>query len=401
MEVRHRTIYNKEKHDSDTFVEKIRKIDTFEKLPQECINYTSSGGGASIITFLIIFMLIIAELNRFTNPEVNFHYLVDDSIEGELPINIDMTVAMKCSEVSIDVVDLNGNGLGSTSHLKVINSKFELAPERKKRFNARREQMNFLREQHHTLYQYFWSSQIDNEEFDLQPIHHYREDEVSESKADACRFVGTFMARKSPGNLHITTGKPLKLNSNVHIHIAPLSSNGVRNFSHRIHHLSFGSPLPNFIHPLDAEEIIYNDPSAVVLLATLMYQYFIEVIPTTFRTSLTETKTYQYAVTEQARSISQNNQGQGVPGIFFRYDTFPVRVEVEALAGGGGSGSIVRLLLRLSAIVGGVFATGNLICLLLRAVIAFCWSLRDGFSPRSATPGLEASAPLIPEFEGF
>nr|CDS26895.1 endoplasmic reticulum Golgi intermediate [Hymenolepis microstoma] len=394
MEVRRRTTYNDEKHDSDTFVEKIRKADTFEKLPQECVNYTSSGGGASIITFLVIFMLIIAELNQFANPEVNFQYSVDDLIEGELPINIDMTVAMKCSEVSIDVVDLNGNALGSTSQLRVINSKFELAPERKKRFNARRMQMNFLREQHHSLYQYFWISQTDNEEFDLQPIHHYREDEVAESKADACRFVGTFMARKSPGNLHVTTGKPLELNSNMHIHIAPLSSNGVRNFSHRIHHLSFGSPLPNFIHPLDAEEIISDDPA-------LMYQYFIEVIPTTFRTSLTETKTYQYAVTEQARSISKNNQGQGVPGVFFRYDTFPVRVEVEALAGGGGSGSIVRLLLRLSAIVGGVFATGNLICLLLRATIAFGWSLRDGLGPRSATPGLEASAPLIPEFEGL
>ncbi|KAM3186016.1 hypothetical protein ACTXT7_005228 [Hymenolepis weldensis] len=342
MEVRRRTTYKEERHGTETFVEKIKKVDTFEKLPQECVNYTSGGGG----------------------------------------------------EVSMDVVDLNGNVLGSGSQLKVINSKFELSPERKQRFDAKREQMNLLREHHHSLYQYFWLSQTDNEEFNLRTIHHYREAEVSESRADACRFVGTFMARKSPGNLHVTTGKSLGMNSNMHIHIAPLNSNGIRNFSHRIHHLSFGAPLPNFIHPLDAEEVISDDPA-------LMYQYFIEVVPTTFRTSLTETRTYQYAVTEQARSINHKNQSHGVPGVFFRYDTFPVRVEVEALAGGGGSGSIIRLLVRLSAIAGGVFATGSLVCLLLRAAITFCWSLRDRLSPRPVTPGLEASAPLIPESEGF
>lgn len=45
MEVRHRTTYKEERHATETFVEKIKKVDTFEKLPQECVNYTSSGGG--------------------------------------------------------------------------------------------------------------------------------------------------------------------------------------------------------------------------------------------------------------------------------------------------------------------------------------------------------------------
>ncbi|KAM7541542.1 hypothetical protein Aperf_G00000046930 [Anoplocephala perfoliata] len=394
MEVRRRTVYTEEKHVKETLAERIKKIDTFEKLPQECVNYTSSGGGASVITFVVIFILVVAEINQFVNPEVSFHYSVDDLIEGELPINIDMTIAMKCSEVSMDVVDLTGNLLGSSSQVSVINSKFKLSPDRKHRFDVKREQLNFFREQHHSLHQYFWLSQTDSEEFNLQPINHFREDEVPEDKADACRFVGTFIARKSPGNLHITTGKALGLNSNVHIHLAPLNSNGIKNFSHRIHHLSFGTPLPNYIHPLDAEEVISDD-------AALMYQYFIEVVPTIFRTSMKEIKTYQYAVTEQARSINHRNQSHGVPGVFFRYDVFPVRVEVDALVGGGGSGSIVRLLVRLSAIVGGVFATGGLTCLLLRAAIAFCLSIREGLAHRPATPGLEASAPLIPESDDF
>lgn len=67
--------------------------------------------------------------------------------------------------------------------------------------------MNHLRQQYHSLHQYFWLSHTDSEEFNLSPMHYPRETEVSEVEADACRFVGTFKARKSPGNLHITTGK--------------------------------------------------------------------------------------------------------------------------------------------------------------------------------------------------
>ncbi|VDM26396.1 unnamed protein product [Hydatigera taeniaeformis] len=200
----------------------------------------------------------------------------------------------------MDVLDLNGNLISSSSQIKATNCKFELPPKWDKRFKLKREQMKNLREQYHSLHQYFWLSHMDSEKFDLGPLHYFREVEALEAKADACRFIGTFKARKSPGNLHITTGRALGLNSNVHIHIAPLDPNGRRNFSHRIHHLSFGTPLENYIHPLDAEEVISDDPA-------LMYQYFIEVVPTTFRTRLEEIDTYQYAVTEQVCTLLQRS----------------------------------------------------------------------------------------------
>ncbi|KAL5969393.1 Endoplasmic reticulum-Golgi intermediate compartment protein 2 [Taenia solium] len=388
MEVRRRAPYTYDHIDEGTFVDRIKKVDTFEKLPRECVNCTSSGGGASILTFGVIIILVFAELLQFKNPDVAFNYSVDSSTEGDLPINIDMTIAMKCSDVSMDVLDLNGNLISSSSHVKAINCKFELPSQWSKRFKLKQKSMNHLRQQYHSLHQYFWLSHMDSKEFNRGPMHYFRETEVSEAKADACRFVGTFKARKSPGNLHITTGKALGLNSNVHIHIAPLDPSSRRNFSHRIHHLSFGTPLESYIHPLDAEEVISDDPA-------LMYQYFIEVVPTTFRTRIEELDTYQYAVTEQARSINHNNQSHGVPGVFFRYDVFPVRVEVDV--SGGNSASVVRLLVRLSAIIGGVFATGSLLCLLLRASVSFCLVVKDRLMPVTVTSGLSASAPLIPD----
>ena len=83
-----------------------------------------------------------------------------------------------------------------------------------------------------------------------------------------------------------------------------------------------------------------------------------------------------------------------MPGIFFRYDVFPLRVEVDAVERGT---SITRLLIRLSAIIGGAFATGSLLCLLIRAVVAYCLARYQGSS--CATPGLSSSAPLIPELD--
>ncbi|KAL5111638.1 Endoplasmic reticulum-Golgi intermediate compartment protein 2 [Taenia crassiceps] len=400
MEVRRRIPHAHDDTDEETLVDRIKKVDTFEKLPRECVNRTSSGGGgtkrqfilslASILTFGVIIVLIFAELSQFRSPDVVFNYSVDSSVEGDLPVNIDMTIAMRY--VSMDVLDLNGNLISSGSRVKAINCKFGLPSRWSKKFKLKRESMNHLRRQYHSLHQYFWLSHMNSEEFALDTMHRFRENEVPEVEADACRFVGTFKVRKSPGNLHVTTGKALGLNSNVHIHIAPLDPSSRRNFSHRIHHLSFGTPLESYIHPLDAEEVISDDPA-------LMYQYFIEVVPTTFRTRMEEIDTYQYAVTEQARSINHKNQSHGVPGVFFRYDVFPVRVEVDV--SGGGSSSVARLLVRLSAIIGGVFATGNLLCLLLRASVCFCLEVRNRLKLATVTPGLSASAPLIPDSDDW
>ena len=55
MEVRRRIPYSYEENNKETFTERLKKVDTFEKLPQECINYTSSGGGG-----------ISKNLNRFS-----------------------------------------------------------------------------------------------------------------------------------------------------------------------------------------------------------------------------------------------------------------------------------------------------------------------------------------------
>lgn len=121
MDVRRRNIEKSEDEfaEDNSLFKKIKKIDSFPKLPHECVNYTAGGGGgkytnmlifiASIIAFLIILTLVGAEIASYLNPKVDFQYSVDKLLErylvlynrvinfSELPINIDMTVATKCS----------------------------------------------------------------------------------------------------------------------------------------------------------------------------------------------------------------------------------------------------------------------------------------------------------------
>uniref|UniRef100_A0A183T2J1 COPIIcoated_ERV domain-containing protein n=1 Tax=Schistocephalus solidus TaxID=70667 RepID=A0A183T2J1_SCHSO len=242
-----------------------------------------------------------------------------------------------------------------------------------------------LRTKYHSIYQTFWISHTSNL-LGVNQFGEVREIAALPKQADACRFVGTFKVEKVQGNLHVAVGKAFNMNENIHVHISHPYANGVRNFSHRIHHLSFGTPIKNHVNPLDSEEVVSDD-------SAMMYQYFIQVVPTTFSTRRGTVETYQYAVTEQGRSISHANGSHGVPGIFFRYDIFPVRVDVVETGD-----TVVRLFIRLSAIAGGVYATVGFLCQLFTQLLPTFLSIYTPLRRRtsSLSTGL-GPEPLMPE----
>ena len=105
------------------------------------------------------------------------------------------------------------------------------------------------------------------------------------------------------------------------------------------------------------------------MIANMMYQYFITVVPTEVATKFTSTTTYQYSVKELHRAISHEKGSHGTPGIYIKYDFSALRVKVSEDAE-----PLWRFLTRLCAITGGVFATsgGSLtICLVLETGFVF------------------------------
>ncbi|XP_014676767.1 PREDICTED: endoplasmic reticulum-Golgi intermediate compartment protein 2-like, partial [Priapulus caudatus] len=88
------------------------------------------------------------------------------------------------------------------------------------------------------------------------------------------------------------------------------------------------------------------------LAANQMYQYFIKVVPTKVNTNAVRTDTHQYSVTERERAVDHAGGSHGVPGIYFKYDVAGLKVSVTEQ-----HKSYWQFLVRLSGIIGGVFAT--------------------------------------------
>lgn len=94
----------------------------------------------------------------------------------------------------------------------------------------------------------------------------------------------------------------------------------------------------------------------IFIPAMILYQYFIEVVPTTVQTFLTTVDTYQYSVKELSRPIDHNKGSHGMPGIFFKYDMSSLKVTVKQERDNLG-----MFLARLCSVIGGIYVcSGNL-----------------------------------------
>lgn len=82
----------------------------------------------------------------------------------------------------------------------------------------------------------------------------------------------------------------------------------------------------------------------------MLYQYFIEVVPTNVKTFLSNQNTYQYSVKELNRPIDHSKGSHGMPGIFFKYDMSALKVTVKQ-----ERDNFLTFLARLCATVGGIY----------------------------------------------
>lgn len=81
-----------------------------------------------------------------------------------------------------------------------------------------------------------------------------------------------------------------------------------------------------------------------------LYNYFIEIVPTSVKTFLTTVDTFQYSVKELSRPIDHEKGSHGMPGLFFKYDVSALKVTVMQERDNFG-----MFLARLCSIIGGVY----------------------------------------------
>ncbi|GFO39627.1 endoplasmic reticulum-Golgi intermediate compartment protein 2-like [Plakobranchus ocellatus] len=323
----------------------VKELDAFPKVPESYVETSAKGGGLSIVTFILIFILILSEVSYYANTELQFDYVVDTNFTGKLKLNIDVTVAMECFNVGADVLDQTGQDVFGFGLLEEEPVFWELSPKQREYQQMIQSTNSFLNEEYHALQTVLWRS--GNPTFNMgMPV---RETPNPPGEKDGCRLHGSLEVNKVAGNFHITAGKSIPVIPKGHAHLAMMMENSDYNFSHRIDHFSFGDPVSGLIYPLDGSEITtsYNQHT---------FQYFMKVVPTEVRTYRANVDTYQFSVTERNRPISHSQGSHGVPGIFVKYDLSSLVIRIKEV-----HKPFWQFLVRLCGIVGGIFSVSGML----------------------------------------
>jgi len=308
-------------------------------------------------------ILLWSELNYFFDPGFKFRFVPDTDFESKLQINVDMTVAMPCESIGADILDITNQNTFTFGRLTEEDTWFELDHIQKQHFTSIQTFNEYLREEYHALQSVLWKSGHAHLYGDLPP----RRSDPDEPK-DACRIHGSLTLNKVSGNFHITAGKSVPL-FRGHAHLTAFMDPEEYNFTHRINKFSFGSPHGGIIQPLEGEEKI-SDTNMMT------FQYFVQIVPTDIQSSFTGGmyQTYMYSVKDQSRPISHDSGSHGMPGIYFKYDMSALKVLATQ-----DREPLPQFLVRLCAGVGGLVATSQILCSLIKSLIKYI-CLTDAFN---------------------
>ncbi|CAH1366343.1 hypothetical protein MTP99_007694 [Tenebrio molitor] len=351
---------------------KVKKIDIFPKIEETFKETSSVGGTFSVFSFILIVWLVYSEVNYYLDSKFQFKFSPDTDFDAKLKINVDITVAMPCSNLGADILDSTNQNAYKFGALEEEETWFELAPNQLVHFENKKHFNSYLREEYHAIKDLLWRSSFSTM-FGQMPTRNINPDRPY----DACRIHGSLILNKVSGNFHITAGKSLNL-PRGHIHISAFMSERDYNFTHRINKFSFGDPSPGIIHPLEGDELVTHD-------GMTLFNYFIEVVPTHVKTFLTDVDTYQYSVKELNRPINHHKGSHGMPGIFFKYDMSALKVTVSQERDHLG-----MFLAKLCSIIGGIYVCSGF----LNSFVQFCYnfiicnwgisSLKNGNSEHSS-----------------
>ena len=331
----------------------VRELDVFPKVGDDYQKPTSRGGTLSIISLSIIAVLVVSEFFYYRGTEVSYKYSVDTDMDAQLLLTMDLTVAMPCQHLGADVIDHAGESRQLNDIIKMESVSFELTEL----------QTRFLEAKQRLQNRYNHAKAVGDLTIieGIRDIKMPRADDQSSQNAavpQACRLHGSFEVKKLAGNFHITTGRSVP-HPQGHAHLNLYVPKDAINYSHRIDQLAFGPPVPGVLNPLDASYQITKERSQ-------QFQYYVQVVPTKFRTLHNSLSTNQYSVRERNRTIDHRGGSHGMAGIFFKYDMSPMMVEVHEQRK-----PFWQFLIRLSGIVGGIFATSGMLN-------SFVGSLTDG-----------------------
>jgi|Transcript_72870 hypothetical protein len=371
----------------------MKSLDAFGKPIQEFQVKTACGGYLSVCSFLVIFLLFITELRYFLQLETKDDMVIDQNQDQKyLNISFDITFfQVPCSVLHMNLIDPKKANVMHAVHeiykQRISKSGAELGKKvRDSLANVAQNSAELEEAGHHNSSVRAphvtphlrcgscFSSHVDEDDCcnscdDVKQAYKnrgwsYPTDFIFEQceeesynaeppqKGEGCHVTAQLHVRKVASTIHLGVGRYFnfdRLKSDNHKEF-------VRhlNFSHRIHHLSFGPDFPGLVHVLDGRLKNHHVPPN-----SEHFQYDIHVIPTRYMDEYSEEiVSHQYSVTEYVKSIDQRARHQELVavGLWANYDFTPFEVKVTR-----SRKSFMHFLTECCAILGGIFAfTGML-----------------------------------------
>jgi hypothetical protein len=222
---------------------KIRQFDAFPKTQSIYTQRSSKGGVLTIISALALVFLLWTELSTYLYGERGYSFAVDSQLQSTMQINMDMTVAMKCHYLTIDVRDAVGDRLHvSDTEFKKDGTTFDIG--HADRLDALpQEALDVGKTISKARKKPLYRRKPRNKKFSRQVAFHKTAHLVPDGPA--CRIYGSMEVKRVTGNLHITTLGHGYLSMEHTDH-------KLMNLSHVIHEFSFGPYFPEISQPLDS-----------------------------------------------------------------------------------------------------------------------------------------------------
>lgn len=160
---------------------------------------------------------------------------------------------------------------------------------------------------------------------------------------EGCRLVAKFALPRVAGEFHVSThtlAEQLMGGGGAHL-----------NTSYFVRTLAFGPPLPGVVNPLDGAKRSAGDTELGG-----SFRHFIKLVPTTYkRRGGGEVHSHQYSAAEYFSRSRSVFESMVAPAFSIVYDFSPVLVTIQERP----RGSILQLLVRACAVVGGVYSLGD------------------------------------------
>lgn len=390
---------------SGSFWSSLQQFDLFTKVEADYQVHTSSGATISLVGWVLIVLLVFAELANYSSPQTKEHMIVDTTLGSQMRINLNITFhALTCAEAHVDAMDVAGDNQLNIEHdmfkqrispqgvpigkpsVEIVgnNVKVDLPADYcGPCFGAETETRrccNTCADLRAAYDERGWNGATIMRTAE-QCLREKSNPYGAVLPGEGCRISGTMRVNKVAGNWHIAHGESI-VRDGRHIHQFLPAEAPSFNVSHTIHSVSFGDPYPSMPkNPLDGVSRFVSADTG-----TGLFQYFIRVIPTIYSDGWRKLSTNTYTITERFKPLQLpelGNTGAGpgagpgagagaqldpnsrhppppaaavLPGIFFVYDLSPFMIEVQR-----SRPPLSHLLTKLCAIVGGVVSVMGVI----------------------------------------